>query len=158
MSVKFEIKNLENFKNEIKELESKIPNEVRDMILSVALVDIESFIKTHDIPIDTGRLRASIYTKYIKNLQHNYNDNQGNNYDGDLNVNIDIDSVAVGTNVVYAEQINAFGGGGPNSARVYGGLKRNKGYGKGFFDNAIMNGKKRLKEELNKLAKRVEKL
>lgn len=49
------------------DIRDQFPDEVKAMYLEVALVDIETYAKKEaDIPVDTGRLRASIHTKYNK--------------------------------------------------------------------------------------------
>lgn len=160
MSTKIEMKilGLDKLNKNLKEFSVKFPNEVRDIMLTVAKVDIESYAKTNPIPVDTGRLRASIYTKWVKEQQHLYTDGQGNNFNGTLEEKVDLNTILVGTNVNYAPKINRNGGGGENSSRTSGGLKRPKGYGKGFMDNAYLNGKQSLKKELAQLANRVEKI
>jgi len=158
MTIQFNIQGVSKLKKEMERLSVQFPDEVRKIILETAIVDIESYAKTNDIPIDTGRLRSSIHTKYTKKIQHNYSDNVGNTYDGTIRESIDINSVVVGTNVEYAQKINRLGGGGQNSGRTSGGLKRDKGFGKGFFDKAWINGKKNLNMNLNKLMKRVDKI
>lgn len=47
-------------------IQEHFPDEVRAVVLEVAHVDIESYIKENDIPVDTGRLRASFHVKYLK--------------------------------------------------------------------------------------------
>lgn len=53
--------------NQIKEIQKLFPQEVDSVVLEVALVDVETFAKREtDIPVDSGRLRASIHTKFAK--------------------------------------------------------------------------------------------
>lgn len=167
MSVKFEFKGDKELQKKLSELAKKMPEEAQKLILETAIIDIESFAKSNTIPVDTGRLRASIHTKYVKSVNvanssthgnYSYSDNKGNSYDGSLSESVDINSVVVGTNVVYASKINRIGGGGENSGRTSGGSKRPKGYGKNFFDKAVNNGKTMLLKRLQDLSKRVDKL
>lgn len=146
------IDNFDAFNAQIKQLLKEFPREVSKEIYNTALVDVESFMKTKtNIPVDTGRLRASIHTKRIGKPNHQYTDREGNSFNGTLTGQVSRDEVIVGTNVEYAEYMNERGGGGPNSRRTVRGAKRPKGYGKGFFDKAVANGEKRLIERMEKL-------
>lgn len=167
MSIKVRLTGDKELKKDILKLMKLIPEEVRNVMLETAIVDIESYAKQNDIPVDTGRLRSSIHTKYVKNVRigrseskttHSYSDNVGNSYDGTLSESVDINSVAVGTNVEYARKINRTGGGGEGSGRTVGGEKRAKGFGKNFFDKASANGRIQLDKNIRALAKRVEKI
>ncbi len=131
------------------------PREVREEIYNTAFVDVESFIKKNDIPVDTGRLRASFYTKTTWNPTHEYSDRSNNSFDGTLSERVDKDSVVVGSNVEYAELMNERGGGGENSRRTVRGQKRSKGYGQGFFDKAIKNGEEKFARRIEKLARKL---
>jgi hypothetical protein len=182
MSLKVDLTGTRTLSAQIAELKKIFPEEIKAMILEVALVDIETYAKKEaDIPVDTGRLRASIHTKYIKKpepktsttqkkliqaqseinhsidtsqLTYNYKDDEGNSFDGTLATKVNDDfEVVVGTNVKYAKKINRLGGGGVNSAR---GLP--KGQGQHFFDKAINNGKLALRNELGNLAKRLDRI
>ena len=161
MSVKMNLLNDKVLRDQLKQLQKKFPQEAREILVEVALVDVESYMKKNDIPVDTGRLRASIHTKFKNGMSkqytpesETYSDNEGNTFDGTLSGKLTIDSVIVGTNVEYAEKINRIGGGGENSKRTVGGMKRSKGYGKGFFDNAVKNGEMRLLAEMKNLINR----
>jgi phage gpG-like protein len=167
MSVTFQFKGEKELGKKLAELAKKMPQEAQKLILETAIIDIESFAKSNTIPVDTGRLRASIHTKYVKIVNvanstthgnYAYSDNAGNSFDGSLSASVDINSVVVGTNVKYASKINREGGGGEGSGRTSGGSKRPKGYGKNFFDKAVNNGKSMLVKRLTDLSKRVDKL
>jgi phage gpG-like protein len=167
MSVTFQFKGEKELRKKLAELAKKMPEEAQKLILETAIIDIESFAKSNTIPVDTGRLRASIHTKYVKSVNvanstthgnYAYTDNVGNSFDGSLSASVDINSVVVGTNVQYANKINREGGGGEGSGRTSGGSKRPKGYGKNFFDKAVNNGKSMLLKRLTDLSKRVDKL
>lgn len=195
MSLKVDLTGTRTLFQQIEQLKKIFPEEVKAMILEVALVDVETYAKNKvNIPVDTGRLRASIHTKYIKKpepenkrtkaklisaqsesgqtiknsqLTFNYRDNEGNEFDGTLSERPDEWTVIVGTNVKYAKKINRTGGGGPNANRSLN-SKRNlgkygkrqgpslpKGWGINFFDKAIDNGKRALRNELKNLANRL---
>ena len=65
------IDNMDAFNAQIKQLLKEFPREVSKEIYNTALVDVESFMKTKtNIPVDTGRLRASIHTKRIGKPNH----------------------------------------------------------------------------------------
>ena len=146
------IDNFDAFNAQIKQLLKEFPREVSKEIYNTALVDVESFMKTKtNIPVDTGRLRASIHTKRIGKPNHQYTDREGNSYNGTITGQVSREQVIVGTNVEYAEYMNDRGGGGQFSRRTVKGAKRPKGYGKGFFDKAVANGEKRLVERMEKL-------
>ncbi len=150
------IDNFKAFQDQIEELMKKFPKEVSKEIYNTALVDVESYMKKEtNIPVDTGRLRASIHTKRVGKPTHTYTDREGNSFNGTLTGNVSRDQVIVGTNVEYAEIMNKYGGGGDNSRRTSGGAKRPKGYGKGFFNKAVENGEKRLMERMEDLINRL---
>lgn len=182
MSIYVDLKGAYKLKETIKELSKMFPEEVRAMVLEVAYVDIltHAINKESNIPVDTGRLRASYHVKYLKKpnpetsrtkakiaklgnlpeskLTHTYlakenSDENANSksFDGTLNEVVDLDSIVVGTNVEYAKKINREGGGGPNSRG-----EKPKGTGQGHFDKAIINGKIGLQREMTNLAKRLE--
>jgi len=179
---------------EILALQKKFPEEVKSMLFEVALVDIETFAKDKaNIPVDTGRLRASIHTSYsslpnpstsrtkqkLKEAEaisgevltpskttYNYSVD-GKSYDGTLSEKPEEFEVIVGTNVEYAEKINRVGGGGPNSNRSLNSKKNRakfgtrqgptfpKGWGKGYFDKAVANGRTNLLKEMRNLKARL---
>lgn len=139
-------------------LKELFPQETREAVYNTALVSIETYMKRNDIPVDTGRLRASINTKSVRKELHRYEDNDGQAFDGTLSPSVDLDHVVVGTNVEYAEYINKNGGGGPFSNREVDGMKRPKGYGKGFFDKAVRNGEIQLEKRLRRLINDMEDL
>lgn len=146
------IDNFEAFNAQINKILKQFPKRVYGEIYNTALQDVESFMKTKtNIPVDTGRLRASIHTKRPYKPSHHYQDKEGNQYNSTLTGQVSYENVIVGTNVEYAEYMNERGGGGPNSRRTVKGAKRPKGYGKGFFDKAVANGEKRLIERMEKL-------
>lgn len=178
MTLKIDLTGTRTLQAQIEQLQKIFPEEVKAMILEVALVDVETYAKDKaNIPVDTGRLRASIHTKYIKKpepatnrtkqklnaaqseightlepsqMTYTYKDEDGNEFDGTLTAKPDEFSVIVGTNVKYAKKINRQGGGGENSRR---GLP--KGQGQAFFDKAIENGKQALRNELKNLSRRL---
>lgn len=150
------IDNFDAFNAQIKQLLKEFPREVSKEIYNTALVDVESFMKTKtNIPVDTGRLRASIHTKRIGKPNHQYTDREGNSYNGTITGQVSREQVIVGTNVEYAEYMNERGGGGKYSRRTVKGAKRPKGYGKGFFNKAVENGEKRLIERMEDLINRL---
>lgn len=164
MSVKVDLVGDKELKKQLKQLMKIIPNETLATLLEVAFVDIETFAKDKaNIPVNTGRLRASLHTKYkrkpkestlpIPSQQTNFRYSaEGELFDGTLSEPIDENTIIVGTNVEYAKRINRLGGGGPNSRR-----KLPKGQGQAFFDKAVNNGYVSLKGRLVKLAKKIEK-
>lgn len=147
---------------QIKKLSKRFPEEVRRIVLEVALVDVETYAKEHAIPVDTGRLRASIHTKFRPDMvagktpdPETYLDGNGKQFDGRLSGMIDRDTVIVGTNVPYAIKINREGGGGKYSMRKSKGKKRPKGYGRGFFTKAVLNGRIALRRDIKRLIDRI---
>jgi hypothetical protein len=158
MSLKIDLTGTRTLQAQIEQLQKIFPEEVKAMILEVALVDVETYAKDKaNIPVDTGRLRASIHTKYIKKpepenkrtkakliaaqseighsiektqMTYSYKDNEGNEFDGTLTAKPDEFSVIVGTNVKYAKKINRTGGGGPNANRSLNSKRNLNKYGK----------------------------
>jgi phage gpG-like protein len=86
----------------------EIRRKVKAALVEIALVDIETGAKQKldsDGHIDTGRLRASLHTEYEGNRGHNYSDDFGNGYSGELTAAVGENDVIVGTNVHYAKYI-----------------------------------------------------
>lgn len=167
MSISFQLQNTRAIQDLINQIAKEMPDEVASTILEVAHVDIETFAKKEaDIPVDTGRLRASIHTKYtrkpsigaaarlpIPQTQERYTYTaEGEAFDGTLQTPAGKLTVIVGTNVEYAKKINREGGGGKNSRS-----QLPKGTGQGFMDKAALNGQQALKRELQTLAARIKK-
>jgi len=94
----------------IRGLHDEIFHKMKGKVVEVALTKIETPAK-QSARVDTGRLRASINTKYADHRVHNYKDDEGNNHNGTLKLrNKDSKTkfdVFVGTNVVYAPYIEA---------------------------------------------------
>lgn len=140
MSVKFEIKGIEELNKKLKKIEKDLAPNVYKATLEVLKVEVETKAKK-DVAVDTGRLKNSIHVS-TKDKKFTYRDDLGSSYDGTpKNIDLNKYDVAIGSNVDYAEKINKYGGGGPNSGRTVNGKKRAKGYGKGFltdnFEKAI---------------------
>jgi hypothetical protein len=134
--IKFSILNINALREEMKKLNERIQEEVDETILAMSRVEIETVAK-RNVPVDSGRLRASIITVTRNTTTFNYTDREGGSYDGMLRtVRARQGEVIVGTNVEYAEKIHERGGGGPNSGRSSGGQKKPKGYGKHFLKKA----------------------
>ena len=175
------LKGANKLKAKIDIIRELFPDEVMATVLEVALVDVETYAKREaNIPGDTGRLRASIHTKYDKKPQpvtkrtktklseaesikegnvpvsqrsYSYKDDDGTEYDGTLSAILDDFSVYVGTNVEYAKKINREGGGGDFSRS-----KLPKGTGEAFWDKAVENGRINLNKEMNNLVNRMSKI
>lgn len=161
MNVEVNLIGSDKLKKQIGQLLKVFEQETRKVVLTTALVDIETYMKENAIPVDTGRLRSSIHTKFksgmvagIQPTSETYKDDQGNVFDGRLDTSIDLNSVVVGTNVEYAKKINREGGGGNSSKRTDGGKRKAKGYGQGFFDKAVKHGEIVLQKELEKLVEK----
>lgn len=95
------LKNFKNFSDDIKV-------ELQQELVASCMIEIETVAKeklTQDRHIDTGRLRASIFTKTKDKKRNRYSDNEGNSYTCELNSPVDDLKVAVGTNVEYAMKI-----------------------------------------------------
>jgi hypothetical protein len=153
MSVKLDIKGIEELNKELNKIQKKIAPNVYKTIIEVMKVEVETKAKK-EVPVDTGRLKNSIYVA-TKGMKYNYRDDLGNSYDGTAkDVKLDTYDVAVGSNVNYAEKMDKLGGGGPNSGRSVKGKKRSKGYGRGFltdnFNKAIPILMNKIKEVMLK--------
>jgi len=134
--IKMQILGNSQLQKELDKLSKQIEEEVNETITSMARVEIETVAK-RNVPVDSGRLRASIITVTQDTTTFNYTDREGGSYDGMLRtVRAGEGEVIVGTNVEYAEKIHERGGGGPNSGRTSGGQKKPKGYGRHFLKNA----------------------
>lgn len=144
-------------------LSELMEDKVKAMILEVAFVDVETFAKTK-VPVDSGRLRASIHTKFKSKgdakalplpesqLTFSYKA-QGETFDGTLREPLKELEVIVGTNVEYAKKINREGGGGVNSRS-----KLPKGTGQGYMDKAASNGRVALRREAQALVNQIERI
>lgn len=134
--IKFSVTNFRALRDEMKRLNKQIEDDVNETIHAMARVEIETVAK-RNVPVDSGRLRASIITVTQGTTTFNYTDREGGSYDGRLRtVQARKGEVIVGTNVEYAEKIHEGGGGGPNSGRSSGGQKKPKGYGRHFLKKA----------------------
>lgn len=95
------LKNFQNFGEEIKV-------EAQKELVANCMVEIETVAKeklTQDGHIDTGRLRASIFTKTKDNKTNRYSDHEGNSYTCELSKSVKDLQVVCGTNVEYALKI-----------------------------------------------------
>jgi len=89
----------------LKIYQKEVLDNARDEMLATAL-EVETDAKATDrMPIDTGRLKASIHTITSPSDDFNYKDDKGNNYNGSIDglpLSIKSFNIAVGTNVEYA--------------------------------------------------------
>jgi hypothetical protein len=95
------LKNFQNFSAEIR-------IEAQQELVASCMIELETVAKeklTQDHHIDTGRLRASIFTKTKDNKKHRYSDMEGKSYTCNLNKAVDNLQVVVGTDVEYARKI-----------------------------------------------------
>jgi phage gpG-like protein len=99
--------------------------------------------------IITNRLRASVHAELKEGENYQYSDNNGQSFDGSLNLDVGKLEAVIGTNVVYALRIE-FGFNGTDSL----GRKYNQAASP-FMGYAQLKQKKLLKEriiqELNKI-------
>jgi hypothetical protein len=151
MSVRIIIKNNNKLSNELKKLNKDLQHEIYDTLYAMSKAEIETVAK-RNVPVDSGRLRASINTMTENVDTFNYTDRNGNSFDGMLKtVRAKKGQIFVGTNVEYAEKIHERGGGGPNSRRTSGGQKKPKGYGRHFLRKAYMQAVPKMIIELKRI-------
>jgi hypothetical protein len=93
----------------LRRLGDRLSDQLKAETIETALVEIETVAKTR-ARVDTGRLRASIHTKY-RNVKanHNYKDRQGKKFRGRViarpkNTKNKFTCI-VGTDVAYARKI-----------------------------------------------------
>lgn len=100
----------------LNEYDEKINKAIKKAMIKSALVDVETVAKqklTRDGHIDTGRLRASIFTAHSKfegkkeKTTHRYRDTLGNAFTDTINVDLRFFEVKVGTVVEYAVYVEA---------------------------------------------------
>ena len=100
-------------RNNLQNISRNLTNDIKRAMIETALTKIETVAKqtlTREGHVDTGRLRASIHTRYgdINNL-FSYNDDRNNYYNGSLLADPRDDifrfEIFVGTNVEYAGYI-----------------------------------------------------
>lgn len=180
MSVKIDLMNTRKLIEQIEALKKQFTEEVRTVVLQTA-VEVHAHIIENDIPIDTGRLRASFHIKFLKKpdttrakalrlpaqqttytysaKKKNKNRTGQESFDGTISEPVTDEFVIVGSNVEYAKRINRLGGGGEYSRRKdESGSKRPKGYGQGFFDKAVERGYTRFLQRSRNLVARIERL
>ncbi len=110
-NVKVDISN--NLIRNLKLINEQVLKRVKGMIIETCLVDIESEAKnklTNKQHVVTGRLRASIHTKYANyNNTHGYRNLLGESFNESLKVNpienLTYFEAYVGTSVNYASKI-----------------------------------------------------
>lgn len=137
--------------NELKNLKKEIVNEVYEKFITMARVEIETVAK-QNVPVDSGRLRASITTLTKESNTYSYTDREGNSFDGRLkSVQPQAYDVIVGTNVEYAMKIHERGGGGEFAGRTSGGQKNPKGYGRYYLRDAFENAIPKMIAEIRKI-------
>lgn len=102
------IRGIERVLNKFRDFGDTIKVELQEELVASCMIEIETPAKekiTRDGHVDTGRLRASIFTKSTSKRQHTYRDNEGNSYNCDLSSPVEDLKVSVGTNVEYAKKI-----------------------------------------------------
>jgi phage gpG-like protein len=137
LTIKVQIKGIDELNKTLQKVSKELQPVVRQTILEVSRVEVETKSK-YAVPVDTGRLRASIHTME-KGSNFRYTDKNGNSYDGNLkNLRVSENEIAIGTNVNYAKDIHRRGG--------------KNGKGKEFlevaFNNAIPKYIQRIKQVL----------
>ena len=103
----------QRLRRNLNRLPQNIANDIKGAIVETALTRIETVAKqtlTREGHVDTGRLRASIHTRYdTTNSNYIYRDNNGELFNGSLMENPRNDlhkfQIFVGTNVEYAGYI-----------------------------------------------------
>lgn len=90
----------------------ELTQETIDKILWMMGAKAEGFAKD-ETPVDTGRLRNSItfVTKAEEGKVVNYTDDKGNEYNYTVGAGLEENSVAIGTNVEYAKDVEIGTGG-----------------------------------------------
>lgn len=137
MSIRMELTNRITLENELKKLNDDIKAEVYETLIALTRAEVETKAK-RNVPVDSGRLKASIMTITKERTSYNYTDRKKNSYDGKLrSVNPKEYEIFVGSNVEYAVKIHERGGGGEGSRRTFKGQKKPKGYGRYFLSNAF---------------------
>jgi hypothetical protein len=95
------IRRFQNFKDEIE-------REVEKELIATAKTELETKAKeslTEKGHVDTGRLRASIYVKSIREQTNSYSDHEGNHFVCNIHGNIGKMKISFGTDVPYAKKI-----------------------------------------------------
>jgi hypothetical protein len=87
--------------------------------IGYSAISIESDAKRL-VPVDTGRLRASIHNETYPRSNFNYSAD-GKSYDGALNVALKKGFFVIGTNVNYAESVER-----KNKAFLFPALEKNR--------------------------------
>ena len=101
----------DELKRNLRNVYKDMYKEIKKTTIEVALTEIETPAK-QKCRVDTGRLRASINTRYAnKNANYNYRDNENKSFDGSLDEKPDNTQTRficiVGTNTEYAPFIEA---------------------------------------------------
>lgn len=108
MADNVQIKGIGSLLKKFKNFADEIKIEAQQELVASCMSELETTAKeklTQDGHIDTGRLRASIFTKTKDNRVHRYSDQEGKSYTCDLSKAVKELQVVVGTNVEYAIKI-----------------------------------------------------
>lgn len=91
------------WKGKVRNYRAKVHRNLSNEIQATAL-EIDRGAK-REVPVDTGRLRASIHPQFKSTTGFQYADGEGGLFDGLIQVNLGIFEAIVGTNVQYAQKI-----------------------------------------------------
>jgi phage gpG-like protein len=135
VSIEIDISKLESF---LEKYSEDVRKEV-SLELGITGREIETTYKI-GVPVKTARLRSSIHTEDSNFRRFNYQNNQGELFEGNFSVRPKDDlEVIVGTNVNYASKIETLGGRG--------------GAGQNALQNAFELHTSGLKDRINKILK-----
>jgi len=96
---------VKDFENLSSEIQSKMIAEIK-----LSAIEIADLYKIA-VPVDTGRLRSSIHVSFKNNINYNYQDNEGQTFEGSLESKPKNEAeVFIGTNVVYAKYVEGIEG------------------------------------------------
>jgi len=79
----------------------------KGLVSAAAKIELE--VKK-EVPVDHGRLKSSYHIENSRTSSFNYKNNNGESFDGGLNVPLEDGELAIGSHTNYAENIETFGG------------------------------------------------
>lgn len=136
--VEIDMRGLEEFERKFKRMGKRGEAAMMKAMSDAATEGVTEMKRKENMPVVTGRLRSSIHKETPKTAQYSYKDRKGQLYIGGFQQKPVGLSVALGTNVNYAEDVN-----------------KNSPVGRGFFEKGWSVTKKalpvRMQKELDKL-------
>ncbi len=108
MDVSIDMKGMEDLLHRFEAMGERGDNAMRKALVETAIAGVTEMKAPANMPVVTGRLRSSIHYEKPETATYNYVDKTGQLFIGDFAEKPVGLSVATGTNVEYAEDVNEF--------------------------------------------------